>query len=244
MVRALLIQRDSLRPVRYRPRMRKVGPVTLPLAPRRTMVPAPGAVLRPVIGVDIDGTLAQWHEHFLWFASLYLGVELPGVWEGNEPFWKMSCGNKTRYREVKLAYRQSGLKRAMPALFGAAEMVRSLRNRGCEIWICTTRPYLRLDNIDPDTRAWLRRNSILFDGVLYGERKWADLAKLVGPQRVIGVVDDLPEQVEAAKKAGLTSWLMRRPYTVGRYDNLLTISEARHVLLGRCDEWLKENHVK
>ena len=214
------------------------------LAPRRALHTANGHVLRPVVGVDIDGTLGAFHEHFLWFASLYLGRSLPQTWKGNEPFWKILGTSKTVYREVKLAYRQSGLKRAMPMIGGASTMVRSVREAGCEIWICTTRPYLRLDNIDPDTRAWLRRNGIPFDGVLYGDKKWADLARLVGPERVLGVLDDLPEQMEAANRAGLAVNLVRRPYTEGRYSGLVTVPQAHELLLTRCRSWMKERNVR
>jgi hypothetical protein len=214
------------------------------LAPRRTMSQTNGAVLRPVFGVDIDGTLAYFHEYFLWFASLYLGKSVPSEWDGEGPFWRVLGVPKARYREVKLAFRQSGLKRAMPAIGGATSLVRSLRNRGCEVWICTTRPYLRLDNIDPDTRVWLQRNNIPYDGVLYGERKWGDLARLVGPDRVLGVLDDLPEQLDAAHRAGLTGRLVQRPYTEGRYQNIMTLGEAEQWFLTRCSQWMKERNVR
>ena len=89
------------------------------------------------------------------------------------------------YRECKLAYRQGGLKRFMPCYPGASELATALRRRGAEVWICTTRPYLRLDSIDPDTREWLRRNKIKYDAILYGDDKYRELKRQAGP-RVAG----------------------------------------------------------
>lgn len=185
------------------------------LAPRRVMQPAPGCVLRPVVALDIDGTLGLYHEHFLRFAAAYLQRELPITWNGEEPFWRLLGTSKATYRQIKLAYRQGAQKRSMPVRPGARELTRAVRAAGAEVWVCTTRPYLRLDNIDPDTRFWLRHNGLQYDGVLFGERKYQDLAKLVGSERVIGVLDDESEQVARAEKLDLPAYLMDRDYNQG-----------------------------
>jgi hypothetical protein len=121
--------------------------------------------------------------------------------------------SKSTYRQCKLAYRQGGLKRSMPVYPGASELSRNLRKAGAEVWICTTRPYLRLDNIDPDTRHWLRRNKIQYDAVLWGEHKYRDLVKSVGIGRVVAVLDDLPEMAEQAASLGINNVYLRdQPY--------------------------------
>lgn len=156
---------------------------------------------RPVVALDIDGTLGDYHAHFLAFAANWFGRPMPSATEINpglrlHKFMKVSLA---KYRECKLAYRQGGLKRWMPCYDGASELTRALRRAGAEVWICTTRPYLRLDNIDPDTREWLRRNKLQYDAVLYGDDKYRELKRQAGP-RVAGVLEDLPELwVEALK---------------------------------------------
>lgn len=113
---------------------------------------------KPIVAIDIDGTLADYHGYFLNFASQYLGRAMPSPSQIN-PGMRLSefMGiDHDTYRQVKLAYRQGGLKRSMPAFPGAKELCQSVIDAGAELWICTTRPYLRLDNIDPDTREWLR----------------------------------------------------------------------------------------
>jgi hypothetical protein len=125
------------------------------------------------------------------------------------------------YRECKLAYRQGGIKRFMPVYPYASELTKNIQNLGAEVWLCTTRPYLRLDNIDPDTREWLHRNDITYDAVIFGtlvdeglvDYKYSELVRQVGKDRIAAAVDDLPEQIEKAKDVGIKPVYVRdQPY--------------------------------
>lgn len=170
--------------------------------------------MKPIVALDIDGTLADYHRWFLMFAELWYGRKMPAPEDINPglPLYKFMRTSKAQYRQCKLAFRQGGLKRSMPAYLGAGELTHHIRRRGAEVWICTTRPYLRLDNIDPDTRHWLRRNRIQYDAVIYGPNKYRDLVKNVGINRVLFVCDDLPEMVEIALKLGLPAYIRDQPY--------------------------------
>lgn len=168
---------------------------------------------KPVVGLDIDGTLGDYHGHFTRFAEQWCGRAMPEPHRNTDgvPLYKWLGMSKATYRQCKLAYRQGGMKRSMPAYEGASELTHAIRKEGGEVWIATTRPYLRLDNIDPDTRHWLRRNKIQFDGVLFGEHKYRDLKRILG-DRVLFVVDDLPEMIDVAKSIGLGLMLRDQPY--------------------------------
>lgn len=176
--------------------------------------------MKPVVALDIDGTLGDYHRHFIEFARGWTGRDLPSPESINPgiPLHKHLGMSKATYRQCKLAYRQGGMKRSMPAYEDASELTRSLRKQGADVWICTTRPYLRLDTIDPDTRHWLRRNGIQFDGILYGEHKYSDLVRIVGKDRVVGVLDDLPEVLDRARSIGLSCYLRDQPYNRYRGD--------------------------
>lgn len=161
-------------------------------------------IVRPVVTLDIDGTLGQYHDHFMRFASAWLGITYLNesrLFDGTEPFsdW---CGrafgiDKTRYREIKLAYRQGGLKRTMPVYPHAKVLCESVREVGAELWLTTTRPHDRYDRVDPDTREWLKRNEIPHAGLLFADDdKMAALAERVSPERVCFILDDLPEVLE------------------------------------------------
>lgn len=215
------------------------------LAPRRVAQVGPDTVLRPIVALDIDGTMAYYHEWFLWFASLYTGKSMPATYDGSAPLHRVMGVSKDRYRQIKLAYRQGGMKRSMPVIPGARELAHASRAAGAEVWVCTTRPYLRLDNIDPDTRHWLRRSRIQYDGVLFGEKKYADLKALVGSSRVVAVLDDLPEQVTAARALGLPAWLGEREYNRGTgLPSLPGLAAARTTVLGRINEWKASHDVR
>lgn len=186
-----------------------------------------GAIPRPVFGIDIDGTMGDYHRHFLRFAAGWVGVkDWPGpkaarehgiryphdMYDGTCSLAEYMGVSKATYRRIKLAYRQGGLKRSMPAFAGASALTRGLRHRGAEVWVCTTRPFLQHERIEPDTREWLRRNRIQYDGVLSGEHKYRDLVKTVGAERVVAVLDDLPEMLLQAERLGITAVMMSAPH--------------------------------
>lgn len=243
--RLFIQQRDSLRPLRYRrrPARRRL----IRFAPRGIVGDEKryfGRPLRPVVGVDIDGTLGDWHGQFTWFAEHYLQRKLPWSWDGTIPFYQSLGISRTTYRTLKLAFRQSGLKRAMPLLPGAWSLTNEVRKAGAELWICTTRPYLRLDNIDPDTRWWLRHHRLNYDGVLFGEKKFNDLKKLFG-ERIVAVIDDLPEYVERASTAELPAFLLDKTYNrhAASLSRMLSLAAAESAFLEKIEEFKEKCYV-
>lgn len=201
---------------------------------------------KPVVALDIDGTSGDYHGHFLRFAEGYYGRTMPDPALNTDgvPLYKWMRTSKAKYRQCKLAFRQGGMKRNMPMYHGMDTLTRIVRAAGAEVWICTTRPYLRLDNVDPDTREWLRRNRLQYDAVIYGENKYRLLAQHVGAANVIAVADDLPEQTRAAIRAGIAPVLLRdQPY------NQNALHSEYHTRVYGADDMLNEimaslNHWK
>jgi hypothetical protein len=207
-----------------------------------------GELVRPVVAIDIDGTLGDFHTHFLTFLDGYIGSGARGMYayDGSEEFkpWAMDVFgiDDATWRAAKLAYRQGGMKRTMPRFHEADLLINECRDMGAEVWLTTTRPYLRLDGIDPDTREWCRRNGIEFDGLLYDEEKYARLAERVSPERVVAVLDDLLEQVNAAREAfgeGVpilrrTSYNAAVPWDGEEVESLYA---ASRIIASRIDAW-------
>lgn len=196
------------------------------------------APITPVVAVDIDGTIGDYYTHFLKFAEAYLARPLPADYAGGE-FNDYLKIEKRTYRDIKLAYRQGAQKRSMPAYEGASQFMRQLKDRGIEVWIATTRPYMRLDNIDPDTRFWLERNSIHYDAMIYGEDKYQQLTACVEKRRIIGVIEDLKDQCWRAYTEGLTAWQPERPHN--RDDrfpvSFSSFDEAIKIIDRRLEGW-------
>jgi FMN phosphatase YigB (HAD superfamily) len=183
----------------------------------------------PIVALDIDGTLADYYSHFHWFAELYTQRKIETQWNRSYrgEFSDALGLDKTLYRQIKLAYRQGGMKRCIPPMKEAGDLVRGLRANGIAVWICTTRPWNRLDNIDPDTSFWIERNLGRVDGVIYGEEKYQDLLEIVGSRPILGVVDDLPENTAKARELGLETILMR-----GDHNEWWTETKAEPVTAG------------
>lgn len=176
--------------------------------------------MKPVIALDIDGTLLAYHEHFLRFAAGYFGhdPEDPGYldYDARLPLHKHLRVSKVSYRKCKLAYRRGQLKRSLPKLPEpypqADELTRTLRRWGCDVWLCTTRPYLSHDEVDDATRHNLRRNGVVYQGIIWGEHKYRELVRTVGKHRIVGVLDDLPEMCRQASDLGLPTAFAVRPH--------------------------------
>lgn len=199
----------------------------------------------PVFGIDIDGTLGNYHQHFINFAAAYTGRTMPDPRDINPalPLRRFLGLGSPLYRQCKLAYRNGGMKRSMPCYPGASELTKGLRAQGAEVWICTSRPYNQLGNIDPDTRHWLRRNGIQYDNVLWGERKYLDLAKMCG-ERVVAILDDLPAMITQAEGLGIPAVLRDQPYNVYLDDDEIhrvhDLDAALKVLKAMLIDWKED----
>jgi hypothetical protein len=210
----------------------------------------------PVVALDIDGTLGDYHGHFIRFAETWLGYDLPSPDEIN-PGLRLSTFlglPHDVYRQIKLAYRQGGQKRTMPAYPGAASLSSEVHEEA-KLWICTTRPYQRHDNIDPDTREWLRRNHVKHDAILFedldeGTPKWNELIRQVGLYAIVAIADDLPQNIDSALEAGIPrAYLMSQPYNQGyRWDTdkvvrVTSLVALRTMILNDIRQWKENNGV-
>lgn len=163
-------------------------------------------IVRPFMAFDIDGTMAEYHQHFTRFALDYWDLEDPlgkWPWYGEGEFEAWIGISKEKYREAKLAYRQGGMKRTMPPIRGTIELFKEMQAEGVEVWIATSRPWQLLNNIDPDTMEWLRRHGLKPDGIIYGDDKYEELVKGIDPARIVCVIDDLAWQLQKAASLGL-----------------------------------------
>lgn len=194
------------------------------------------ARVKPIVAFDIDGTLGDYHGHIADFASDYLGREIPrSDYDGSMPHreWFQKQGvPPAQFREIKLAYRQGGLKRSMPHWSDRIDVVRKIKAElHVELWLTTTRPYMRMDNIDPDTRFWLGRWDVPYDFLLYDETKYQELAQRVDRSRVLAIVDDVDEMYDDAEAmfGRKVPILMRCNYNRG--------VERPNLVVGGADLW-------
>lgn len=201
-----------------------------------------GCTVKPVVVSDIDGTLADYYTEFSIFAAIYHDRPVVDIdaWDGTGEMEAFLGLTKAEYREAKLAYRQGGNKRLLAPYPFAREFAEGVVNLGCELWVATTRPWQRLDNIDPDTKEWLRRNGIPYHGLLYGDDKYKQLCEHVDAARVLLVVDDLPEQLEVASSLGLPFFQVARSHNAGgflRWRPSGTLADALQIVRLKKEQW-------
>lgn len=210
--------------------------------------------IRPIVAFDIDGTLGDYHGQLIEFTEMYVGHparmdERPYDGTMNFGDWVMEAfdiPSRKEYRDIKLAFRQGGTKRWMPKYQDMIDCVWLARDLDCEIWLTTTRPYLRLDSVDPDTREWLRRHDVPFNHLMYDDHKYQILPELVDLKRVVLIVDDLLEQVHEAtcvwdaNMQKSPAILRRCQYNEGcRWDGpeVRDGSQLEEIIISRIERW-------
>ncbi len=210
----------------------------------------------PWIGIDIDGTLGDYHRHFLMCAEMFLQRKMPDPTFINPllPLHKHMGVSKRVYREIKMAYRQGRWKRSMPIFHYARQMTVDLRRAGGRIAICTTRPFNQLGEVDTDTRWWLRHHGIQHDLLVWGPHKYRDLANKLGDGKIIAVVDDELEQLNRCRKLDIPFYLRDQPYNQtnfwsgeqlalrgisreGRWLRILNLEDVTSRLLKDLEHW-------
>ncbi len=207
-----------------------------------------GGIVKPLVAVDIDGTLGDYHGHFIQFCNQYMQTKFPSDYDGSVEFSEFLGLDKETYRSIKLAYRQGGMKRCMPLHVGARGVIAWLNgnSKHLDIWITTTRPHLRLDGIDPDTRFWLECNGLAYTNLLYHEDKYRLLADRVDKERVIFVLDDLREQVQAAAiylGEGKAVQVATSYNTGDRYKERISMAKVPGLLRDRFGVWAERNAI-
>lgn len=211
------------------------------------------APIDPVIAIDIDGTLGDYHTHFVEFAACWLNKWPSYMWDyrGQMPhgdwFTRVFNVDRTTFRAIKLAYRQGGQKRLMPIAPYAFEFMSAAHRLGCETWITTTRPWERFDRVDPDSRHWLEKHHIPYQVLMFDEDKMGQLWRRVDPARVVMVLDDQDDVLsEAAELFGRgVPVMMEGPHNEDAawpYCRVPDFPRALSVLTTRIMNW--RHHAK
>lgn len=123
-----------------------------------------------VVGVDVDGVLADYPDVFCEWVVQNFPAEVPG---GDLPFLaslRETVGAR-RYMELKDKYRESGAKRHVRVRAGAKALLDGLRAAGLAVVLLSARPYWRFSRIYADTLEWLDENGLRHDAVLFHPEK-------------------------------------------------------------------------
>jgi len=177
---------------------------------------------KKVIGVDIDGVLADYPRSFVQFINEELGTYymLEDVTSYN--IYESLGIPLEKGLELKDKYRQTGQKRFIPLCEGAKEFLDWAREQDYAVVLLTARPYQQYKRIFADTMEWLKSNELHYDMVLFSENKEETLINQFQGQ-VEFFVEDMPKNANQVARLGVPCYLITRPYNKDSQLNGLVI---------------------
>lgn len=177
---------------------------------------------RKVVGVDIDGILADYPRSLVDFMntkecrdlvdglSKYIVFPHEAV-KSYDIFADFGIDRETA-KQVKHYYRETGYKRYIPVYSDAKRFLTTLRDKGYVIALVTSRPYKEYNRIFADTMTWLENNELPYDVVLWAEDKGTKLVEEFGKDNIEFFIDDVAEYANSVADRGIRTYLMDKTY--------------------------------
>lgn len=195
-----------------------------------------------VVGIDIDGVLADYPRSFVDFINKQLGTDHPTENITSYNIAESFGLTMEQVIELKHQYRETGEKRFIPVIDGAKEMLQSFADAGFVIVLLTARPYKQYKRMFADTQEWLHRNGLIYHSIIWDEDKSVRLLNEFGREKVQFFVEDVTYNANRIADLGPTCFLIDKPYN--REDklsnNVIRVSSPRDVV-GCVAELLKNS---
>lgn len=165
-----------------------------------------------IVGVDIDGVLADYPRSFVDFINDELGTNYDISQVDSYDIYGCLGIPKAQGIELKDKYRQSGQKRYIPVCNGAKAMLQGLRDRGYKIMLLTARPYQEYKRMFADTMEWLETNELPYDSIIFDDKKEERLLREFGKDRIEFFIEDYASNANKISDLGVPCYLISRPY--------------------------------
>lgn len=124
-----------------------------------------------VVGVDIDGVLADYPNGYLDWVRRRSGVAIPPL-VGHDIYGHIAAAvGPERAAHLKHEFRETGGKLLLPVYPEAKKILDGLRARKIYIILISARPYQQYRRIMADTMFWLQQHQLGFDGILWDSGK-------------------------------------------------------------------------
>jgi len=183
-----------------------------------------------IAGIDIDGVIAKYPEHFLDFINRKVGADLKVEDLDEYNIYEALDLPKELTKKLKDEFRQSGEKRFIPPMEGAKSFLEKLKRNGYHIVLLSARPYKKYKRIFADTKEWLEKNELVHDAILWDENKCNRLIREFGKNSVQFFVED---NLENANDIATTSkvYLIDRSYNGGKtHENVTRVNGLDEVI--------------
>ncbi len=185
-----------------------------------------------IVGVDIDGVLADYPGGYVDFINKELGTNYSREGVTNYDIGAHFGIPRPDIIRLKDKFRQTGQKRYLNTCEGAKEFLQALRNAGYTVVLLTARPYNKYKRMFADTIYWLNQNGLPFDGIIFDEDKEAYLLRNYGAENVCFFVDDHQNNANLISDAGVKCYLLNRPYNTQAQlkENVHRVDDLKEVL--------------
>lgn len=120
---------------------------------------------KKICAIDLDGVLCEYPGPWIKYINEKTDNDFKTLHEA-----KMGIDLLT-YESLKSEYRQSGIKKDLPAIKNASTFTKQLKAKGYCVIILTSRPYKEYNRLFSDTIEWLKNNDIAYDSIMFDERK-------------------------------------------------------------------------
>lgn len=189
-----------------------------------------------IVGVDIDGVLADYPRSFVEFLNEQLGLSLDyrtiDSYDVTKQYAEKTGCPLSEAIRVKHIYRDSGQKRFIPVIDGARQFLNELKYMGYIVVLLTSRPIKQYKRIFADTQFWLADNKLHYDAILFDEEKGERLFKEFGKDRVKFFVDDVAPFANGISDKGIKCYLINKPYNdssdIG--ENVMRVNTLEDIL--------------
>jgi uncharacterized HAD superfamily protein len=184
-----------------------------------------------VIGVDIDGVLADYPKSFVQFINKELGTDYPTENLKDYNIAESLGLPMEQVMMLKHRYRETGEKRYIPVIDGAKEMLQTFRDAGFVVVLLTARPYKQYKRMFADTQEWLHRNELMYHSIIWDEEKNTRLLREFGRDKVAFFVEDVAKNANSIAELGPTCFLINRPYNLDAATgaNVIRANDPREV---------------
>lgn len=184
-----------------------------------------------VVGVDIDGVLADYPDCFIDYVNDKVGTDFKAEDLDQYNLYEAITDIPTEVMKgLKHEFRKSGELKKVGVLPGAKEFLQSLKNKGYKIVLLSARPYKEYRRIFADTKEWLDKNGLVYDAILWDEDKLNRLIREFGENNVSFFVEDNLKNANSISKSTKV-YLLNKSYNQGKTENnIYRISSLKEVL--------------
>ena len=178
-----------------------------------------------IIGVDIDGVLADYPKGFLNFIEKETGIKLNIVLKKYFLFDEVGkiIGTE-KVKELKHKFRSSGEKRNLEVINNAKEGLNYLKQQGYTIVLLSARPVKQYNRIFPDTIEWLQKNNLVYDAILWDEKKEERILKEFPKMNFM--IEDVLENANKVAEENYKVFLINTSYNQGETNqNVVRIND-------------------